>query len=267
MNKAFFKESILLIGSIIAIILISIFIKKYFFLGIDLEKIPLTLELNLKKIIKAQININSAAIKRKKINSAVKKIMRRFQNQMEELPYDVEIIIIDAPIINAAAFPGGLIVLFSGLIKKTDSPEELASVLAHELGHVAYRDPIKKLGREFSLGILLSLGGGQNSMVIIKKIMKSLASNAFSRKQEARADDYAHELMIKSGLKPKHFAVFMNKLVDKTMDEKTMKLLAYITSHPDLRSRIKKAEKKSGLFRGEENKFKINWERVKSSLP
>ena len=246
------------------VILVSTHLQKYFFSESKLDKIPIKIKLKIKKLIKGQIKDD---IKSKRVTSSVNKIMARLKNNIEEMPYEIEVIIIDSPMVNAAACPGGLIILFSGLIRKSDSPEELASVLAHELGHIVHKDPIKKLGREFGLAVLISLGGGSDSAVIIKRIMKAIVSSSFTRNQEAKADDYGCNLMIKSGLSPVHFAEFMKKLDESNISKDMKKLLKYISTHPDTQSRIKKAEEKADLFRGRENKFNINWKRVKRSLP
>src|SRR5262249_2638374 len=60
---------------------------------------------------------------------------------------------------NAVALPGGLIYVFYGLIEKSENPDELAGVIAHELGHVAHRDGTRSVlqnaGTSFLIGMLL----------------------------------------------------------------------------------------------------------------
>lgn len=268
MNKQFVKELIYLTGFILLVIFISIGLKSLLISDKKFDNIPVSVEIKLKELIKKQINIDSGVIKGKRINRAVKTITHRLKaNMEEELPYEIEIIIIDSSMINAAAFPGGLIIVFTGLIKATDSPEECAAVLAHEIGHVAYKDSLKKIARQFGIAVLISMSGGHESAMVLKKMMRAVAESSFSRKQEERADQYAFELMIKSGLSPRHFATFMKKLANKSLSKKTKKILKYINSHPDTEERIEKAYKKAKLFRGKEHKFNINWSRTKRSLP
>ncbi len=64
---------------------------------------------------------------------------------VDKLPEPVTITIINAPIENAIALPGGQIVLFRKIIADAKSPDELAGVLAHEMSHLEHRHPNKLL--------------------------------------------------------------------------------------------------------------------------
>jgi Zn-dependent protease with chaperone function len=70
-------------------------------------------------------------------------------SRQQDMQYKIHII--PDPRINAMALPGGNIVVFSALIKETGSENELAFVLAHELGHFANRDHLRGLGRRLLL--------------------------------------------------------------------------------------------------------------------
>ena len=101
---------------------------------------------------------------------------------------------------NAVALPGGHIYVFKGLIDKAQSPDELAGVLAHEIGHVVYRDGTRSVlqaaGLSFMFGILLGdfTGGG---VVVIAA--KTVVQSAYSREAEAAADLYSVRLMSQIG--------------------------------------------------------------------
>ncbi|MDT8345831.1 MAG: M48 family metallopeptidase, partial [Thermohalobaculum sp.] len=76
-----------------------------------------------------------------------------------ELPYPVRLDVLDHPMVNALALPGGRIVVFRGLIDAAGSPEEVAGVLAHEIGHVVHRDPtvvtLRAAGTAGLLGLVI----------------------------------------------------------------------------------------------------------------
>ena len=55
------------------------------------------------------------------------------------LPYPLRVSVLDHGMANALAVPGGRILIFRGLLEAADNPEEVAGVLAHEIGHVAAR--------------------------------------------------------------------------------------------------------------------------------
>ncbi|MEO0746292.1 MAG: M48 family metallopeptidase, partial [Pseudomonadota bacterium] len=83
-----------------------------------------------------------------------------------DLEYDLSIAVFNHPMINAFAAPGGHVVLMRGLIEKADSPDEVAAVLGHEIGHVESRDVTRNALRSAGSAGLLSLvlgdfaGGG-----------------------------------------------------------------------------------------------------------
>ena len=97
--------------------------------------------------------------------------------------------------VNAVALPGGQVMLFDGLVQQADSPEELAGVLAHEVGHVRERHVMTALLRQFGLSILLA---GADSGVT--NGVFGLAAMGYSRDAEREADDYARARMAESNI-------------------------------------------------------------------
>lgn len=97
---------------------------------------------------------------------------------------------------NAFALPGGHIVILSELIEELDSENELAFILAHELGHFANRDHLRGLGRGLVLtAISTFVLGGDNTVTNL--LMNSLLTieMKFSQRQETQADLFALDLL------------------------------------------------------------------------
>ena len=109
--------------------------------------------------------------------------------------------------VNAVALPGGQVLLFDGLIQQAESPEELAGVLGHEVGHVRERHVMSALLRQFGLTILLS---GANSGV--GDTVFGLASMNYSRDAEREADEYARARMAESDVSPTGAAGFFERI-------------------------------------------------------
>jgi predicted Zn-dependent protease len=142
---------------------------------------------------------------------------------------DADIRVANIAMNNAITLPGGRIVLFSGLLKDAASPDEVAGVLGHELGHVANRDVLESLLRQLGLSVLLggldgNIGGYTNMLL----------STAYSRSAETRADDFAIAALKQSGISTKATAAFFRRLEDKTPGSKSgaASMLAYVSSHP-----------------------------------
>jgi len=99
--------------------------------------------------------------------------------------------------INALALPGGYILVFSGLVRQAASENELAMVLAHELGHYAHRDHLRKLGRGLGLTLAAVLVFGEESPVSrMAGDLFLLGENRYSRQQESAADSWGLDLLV-----------------------------------------------------------------------
>ena len=72
-------------------------------------------------------------------------------------PYRYQIEIIRSPQVNALAFPGGRLVLFTGLLKSLPSAESLAGILAHEIQHVRLQQGTQKLMRQLAFRGMVKL--------------------------------------------------------------------------------------------------------------
>ncbi len=155
------------------------------------------------------------------------------------LPLNVRVL--DHKMINAFALPGGQVVLFRGLIDAADTPEEVAGVLAHEIGHVAHRDPtrltLRSAGTAGLLGLMLGDFTGASVTVALSE---ALLQSGYRREAEAAADDFANAALTNQGLPTKPFAGFFLKLSDKVGE--TPELLTHLATHPDLKGRAAKAE-------------------------
>lgn len=116
----------------------------------------------------------------------------RIQQQCVDLPYSLNVEVVDDQTVNALAMPGGNVVIFSGLLEAAESENELAFVLAHEMGHFVNRDHLTSMGRGLVFVVLSSAVFGSDS-VIGKRVgeMLMLSELGFSRQHETMADTFA----------------------------------------------------------------------------
>jgi Zn-dependent protease with chaperone function len=114
------------------------------------------------------------------------------QKDCVDLPYEFQVHIRESEMINAAAFPGGHLIVFTGLLEKITSENELRFILAHEMGHYANRDHLRGLGRALVLlAVSTVLFGADSGAGDILGSALNLTELRFSRKQETKADEYA----------------------------------------------------------------------------
>jgi predicted Zn-dependent protease len=116
------------------------------------------------------------------------------------LPIPLRLVVVRKKEANAMALPGGHIYIFEGLITRATSPDEVAGVIAHEIGHVANRDGMRSVlqaaGLSFLFGLVLGDFVGGGAVIIASKTILQLA---YSREVEGDADRYALDLMAKAG--------------------------------------------------------------------
>ena len=137
--------------------------------------------------------------------------------------------------VNAIALPGGQVLLFDGLVQQAESPEELAGVLAHEVGHVRERHVMTALLRQFGLSVLLA---GADSGLTNGAV--GLASMGYSRDAEREADDYARARMAQSDISPLGAASFFERMAkEHGGEDNSPALLGWIASHPSSNERAK----------------------------
>jgi Zn-dependent protease with chaperone function len=144
---------------------------------------------------------------------------------------------------NAVALPGGQVYVFRGLIAKADNADEVAGVIAHEIGHVAHRDGTKAVlqgaGLSFLFGMLLGdfVGGGA-VVFSAKKVLQS----SYSRAAESAADTYGADLMNKAGGDAHALATMLDKIGGATEPGMTILL-----NHPETKARVAAINKAAGV--------------------
>ena len=154
-----------------------------------------------------------------------------------DLPADLTVYVLDHPMVNAFALPGGIIVFFDGLIAEADTPEQVAAVFAHEIGHVAARDPTRiALRSAGSIGVLGLLLGDFAGGTVVLLLTERLIQADYTREAEAAADAYAHELLLQADLSPAAIGRFFAVLQSRYGDETGM--VQHFSSHPALGDRI-----------------------------
>jgi predicted Zn-dependent protease len=176
--------------------------------------------------------------------AALKTLTARLQTS-RSLQIDVDIAVLESRIPNAIALPGGRIYLFEALLDKARSADEVAGVLAHEMGHVVHRDGLRKMiqagGTSYLLGLLLGDVTGGGAIVFVSRY---LIDSAHSREAEAAADDFAGKTMAALG-RPAHAMAQLLKRIegDKDEDGNDFAIPAFLSTHPVTGQRLKALEK------------------------
>lgn len=196
-------------------------------------------------------------------DSALQQIKDRLVKALDTTAYRYQFTIIKEEQINAFTIPGGNIYVFSGLIKAAETPEEVAAVLAHEMGHAEQRHVVSKLMKELSITAIVSiLSGGDPS--VLTQILQSIIGNTFDREQESKADQFALELLEKAKISPKSLGRFFQRLNEKNLDyDENLEILM---THPHNDKRIDQVRKYKTKNDFKPEPFQMDWKKVQKSL-
>lgn len=144
--------------------------------------------------------------------AALEKMERRLTDG-QGLAYDIELSVLDHDMLNAFAAPGGQIVIIRGLLDEAESAEEVAGVLAHEIGHVEARDPVRLAFRAAgSAGILALVFGDVTGGTVIGVLGDHILSASYTREAEAAADAFAFDLLARTGIGTGGLVVFFDRI-------------------------------------------------------
>lgn len=130
------------------------------------------------------------------------------------------------PLVNAIALPGGRIILFDGLIDQAKSPDEIAGIIGHELGHVRNRDTMTALVRQLGLSFLLGGIGGDTAGYVNTALALS-----YGRDAEGAADAHAIASLNAANISPADTADFFGRSSGKGA-EGVEDAMTWFSSHP-----------------------------------
>ena len=163
--------------------------------------VPAAFERRLGEAAEAQLRsiFSAKTCSSEKGAAALAELSERLQSRAAlEEPARIEAL--DSAVPNALALPGGKIYVFSALLTRAQTPDEVAGVIAHELGHLRHRDAMRKLiatgGTSYLIGLLFGDVTGAGALVFASK---ALIGAAHSREAETQADEFAAYLMAQLG--------------------------------------------------------------------
>ena len=168
-------------------------------------------------------------------SSAFNKLMKQL-SAAAGIAAPVRASVLKTQVPNAFALPGGKVFLFNGLLARANDPDEVAGVLAHELGHVMHRDNTRNMiysgGTTFLIGLLFGDVTGSGALVFASR---SLFTASYSREAEQNADDFSISVMHRLGRPTKP----MGELIFRITGNQADKTLSILANHPLTEDRLK----------------------------
>ena len=139
--------------------------------------------------------------------------------------------LIDVGIFNAAALPGGQVIIFDGALDEAANPDAMAGILAHEIAHVRRRHVTQALIRELGIGALIRLFAGD-----LGANAQQLVSLSYTRSNEVEADGDAIAALKRAGVDPRPTAELFRKLA-RDEDSERVATVEFLNSHPGTKGR------------------------------
>jgi predicted Zn-dependent protease len=162
----------------------------------------------------------------RRVQGYVEGIGRRLAPYTEfpTLPYTFTVL--NTPIVNAFALPGGYVGITRGLLALASTEAELASVIGHEMGHVNARHSAERQGQGLlaQLGVLvLGVATGSSDLVNLAGTAAQLYVQSYSRDQEFEADMLGGRYMTRAGYDPEGMVGLLATLREQSQVEAAMK--------------------------------------------
>jgi predicted Zn-dependent protease len=194
----------------------------------DNQEVQLGQQINQALLKNGQVKI----YRNDSINRYVNSIGIRLAKESDrpEIPYTFSVV--DDESVNAFATMGGFVYVHTGLIQKVSNEAELASVMAHEIGHIVGRHAIENMRKTaITRGLLTAAGLDQQTFV---QLGVQLAYNLpNSRRAELEADQLGLENLKQAGYAPIAFVTFMEKLIKYSSSAPE-----FLSSHPATGDRL-----------------------------
>jgi len=184
-------------------------------------------------------------VKEPSVNNYVNRIGKRIIQSIDPQPFEYRFFVLNTTDVNAFAVPGGFVFINSGLILLVENEDELASVVCHEIGHVAARHIAKRSEKAqkislASLGAMLAaiLLGGQAAGAITTTTMAATqtAMLKYSREDEEEADYLGLKFMMRAGYDTRSMVTMLKKF-RRISGPASSDPPAYLLTHPGVEDR------------------------------
>ncbi len=205
-------------------------------------------EVSLGQDMAKQISSEMKLVDDFKMQERLERIGQRISAVSDRKDLKYQFNIVNAREFNAFAIPGGSVYVNSGLMAAAND-DELAAVVAHEVGHIAARHSVKRLQAVLGYQLLSSIAlgvSGQQQVLQAVDVVFNVIVLGYGRKDEFLADKLGIKYAQAAGFNPYGMVSFFQKL--KQEGKNTGLNLVFLSSHPPIDERIKQAQEEISVL-------------------
>lgn len=182
------------------------------------------------------------------IATYVNQVGQKVAKNTERKEVQYKFYVLDTPMVNAFALPGGYTYFSRGLLTLANSEAELAGVIGHEIGHITARHAASRMSQGLVAGIGAAVVGATlgGSAGKVANLGSNLYISSYSRGQESQSDDLGIRYMSRAGYNPMGMAKFLSSLdaqskLEAKENGKNGSSFNYFSSHPLTAQRVQGA--------------------------
>jgi Zn-dependent protease with chaperone function len=253
-----------LVGGMILSTVLGLWFGSDLLVEIAVSRIPVEWEQKLGESAYRDFLSHQEVMKEGPAVAALGEMTQRMTAQIPDSPYKFEVTVVKSDVVNAFALPGGYVVVFTGLMKKAESGEEVAGVLSHELNHVLRRHGLERIVKSLGLMTVAAIvfGNQQGLIGMMKQLGVELFTLKFGREQETEADLTGLQLLQRAKIDPAGMITFFERLSEK--DEGRME---WFSTHPMSAARAERLKAElAALPKKSSEPFTFDWKQVQVSL-
>ncbi len=191
----------------------------------------------------------------------------------------IDVVIVDNPVINAFAVPGGVIGIHTGLLLYAQTEDELATVLAHEIAHLSQRhfsrriehaqatQPITLAGL-LTGAILVATTGGAAGMAALSAAQAAAmdAQLRHSRSAEQEADRLGMQTMVRAGMDPHAAPAMFERMLQSSRYSSANRIPEFMRTHPLSESRISDTKNRARQYPKQLRQPKLSYHLMRARM-
>jgi predicted Zn-dependent protease len=253
-----------LVGGVILATVLGLWFGADLLVELAVNRIPVEWEQKLGESAYRDFLTHQEVMKEGPAVTALGEMTQRLIEQIPNSPYKFDVTVVKSDVVNAFALPGGYVVVFTGLMKKAESGEEVAGVLSHELNHVLQRHGLERVVKNLGLltAVAIVFGDQQGLVGIMKQLGVELFTLKFGREQETEADLTGLQLLQRAKIDPSGMIRFFQRLSEKDQGR-----MEWLSTHPMSTARAERLKAElASLPKRTPEPFTFDWKKIQESL-